>query len=418
MIVLYDNREFDIDLLGNELASKLVGRSLRELENEDFLVFPPSIAKSDTTIFSAINGKTTTGNLVGFLSDGKQNVVIKSRFSEYADDDYFLTYMLEKVLNYSIIDSFQGSSEKKPYYNLLFLLFPYYMNIAMQKGPYKEYVKRNYNNADFRGRINISKQLKRNIPFSGQIAYQVSELSYDNDLMQLVRHALEKVSERLSNLINSKVETRKNVSLIRQATPSYSKVQIMSVLQKNIRNEIRHDYFSEYISLQKLCIQILKENGVGDSNKKFYGIIVDIAWLWEEYIATITKWKHYGMERELETLYLFRDSRNHHRYPDFIVENIPIDTKYKFELDTVNDYNQLITYLHIINKSQSSTMQAGFLQPTTSYDQTWQQLGTLEGLGGNLFTYKFYVPQQVDSYENFVRNIRKVEKQLKDYFAD
>lgn len=113
MIVLYDNREFDIDLLGNELASKLVGRSLRELENEDFLVFPPSIAKSDTTIFSAINGKTTTGNLVGFLSDGKQNVVIKSRFSEYADDDYFLTYMLEKVLNYSIIDSFQGSSEKK-----------------------------------------------------------------------------------------------------------------------------------------------------------------------------------------------------------------------------------------------------------------------------------------------------------------
>ena len=168
MIVLYDNREFDIDLLGNELASKLVGRSLRELENEDFLVFPPSIAKSDTTIFSAINGKTTTGNLVGFLSDGKQNVVIKSRFSEYADDDYFLTYMLEKVLNYSIIDSFQGSSEKKPYYNLLLLLFPYYMNIAMQKGPYKEYVKRNYNNADFRGRINISKQLKRNIPFSGQ----------------------------------------------------------------------------------------------------------------------------------------------------------------------------------------------------------------------------------------------------------
>ena len=157
MIVLYDNREFDIDLLGNELASKLVGRSLRELENEDFLVFPPSIAKSDTTIFSAINGKTTTGNLVGFLSDGKQNVVIKSRFSEYADDDYFLTYMLEKVLNYSIIDSFQGSSEKKPYYNLLLLLFPYYMNIAMQKGPYKEYVKRNYNNADFRGRIKIGR---------------------------------------------------------------------------------------------------------------------------------------------------------------------------------------------------------------------------------------------------------------------
>lgn len=95
--------------------------------------------------------------------------------------------------------------------------------------------------------------------------------------MQLVRHALEKVSERLPNFINSKVETRKNVSLIRQATPSYSKVQTMSVLQKNIRNEIRHNYFSEYISLQKLCIQILKENGVGDNNKKFYGIIVDIA---------------------------------------------------------------------------------------------------------------------------------------------
>lgn len=418
MIVLYDNREFDIGLLGNGLAEKVVGRSLSELENEGVIVSPSGVDKTTTTIFSTTNGRTTTGNIVGFLSDGMHNVVIKSRFSEKSADDYFLTYMLEKVLNYNIITTFQGSGENNLYYNLLALLFPHYLNIALKKGPYKEYVIKKYNKADFRGRIDIPRQLKQNIPFSGRIAYQTSEFSYDNDLMQLVRHALEKIIGRSSYLLNSTNETRKNITLVRQVTPSYSKDQTMLVLRKNIRNAIRHNYFGEYGPLQKLCIQILKEGGLDDNNKVIHGIVVDIAWLWEEYIATITKWRHYGRRKNLEMLHSFEDSRNFHRYPDFIVKNIPIDTKYKFNLDTVNDYNQLITYLHIMNEEQDDTRRAVFLQPAINGEKIWERLGKLNGLGGELFTYKFYIPQEVHSYAEFVERIKIVEQQLRDHFND
>ncbi|WP_265331492.1 McrC family protein [Enterococcus durans] len=90
-----------------------------------------------------------------------------------------------------------------------------------------------------------------------------------------------------------------------------------------------------------------------------------MSWLWEEYIGKVTGWKHYGRDKGLATMHLFQELNRSPRYPDFTFNNIPIDTKYKKHLDTRNDYNQLVTYIHIMNLDQADTMKGGFLQPTS-----------------------------------------------------
>ena len=96
-----------------------------------------------------------------------------------------------------------------------------------------------------------------------------------------------------------------------------------------------------------------------------------------------------------------------HRYPDFEFDGTPIDTKYKRHLDKRNDYNQLATYIHLMSSSKG-----GFIQPSQD-ENGCQKLGGIAGFGGELFSYKFKVPQEYVDYDDFVKQIKITEDELK-----
>lgn len=50
-----------------------------------------------------------------------------------------------------------------------------------------------HNNAHVRGRMDIVSHIQKNIPFQGKIAYRQREHLVDNDLMELIRHAIEAI---------------------------------------------------------------------------------------------------------------------------------------------------------------------------------------------------------------------------------
>ena len=54
---------------------------------------------------------------------------------------------------------------------------------------------------------------------------------------------------------------------------------------------MRHAYFQDYHKLQQLCLMILnkRKHTVGNKKSKVFGILIDIAWLWEEYLNTLLK---------------------------------------------------------------------------------------------------------------------------------
>lgn len=425
--MLYDNEVINDSLTEHPIIKKLINHDLKSLDRQKFIIFPQHInesndLKEDNMIFQSRNGKIWTCNVVGIFSGSKDELRINSRFSNRTiNEDYFLRYMLQKVLNYNVIEDSISSSEKMSYYNMLIFLFPYYLEEAMRKGVYKEYVKRQYNNTNISGTIDVARHVRSNIPFIGNVAYRTREFSYDNKLTQLVRHTIEKIQNEYQYILNNNDSIKKYVSLIKQTTTTYSKLKRFEVLQSNIMHPIRHSYYAEYAALQRLCIQILSEekSGFDSDHQQIHGIIIDISWLWEEYIGKVTGWKHYGRNKELATISLFQNSRRSPRYPDFSVGNLPIDTKYKKNLDTRNDYNQMTTYIHIMNKEKKGKIRGGFIQPTSDVNPEkhgYKKLGILCGFGGEMFTYKFFIPQEASSYSEFLNRIRIVEEELKKEF--
>lgn len=412
---LYDNEKIAEDLLSHQIITKLMNRDLASLDKENFIIFPQKLSFSDdldqgNMIFELRNGTVWTKNIVGIFSDGTDELRINSRFSDRkVEEDYFLRYMLQKVLRYNVIDNTLFSSSSLSYYNLLVFLFPYYLNEAMKKGIFKAYIKKEYNDSNVKGTINIARQIKMNTPFIGNVAYRTREFSFDNDLTQLIRHTIEKIDPMYRFLLEGTEESRESIRAIRQVTSSYARWKKIDVLNSNLLNPVKHGFYEEYFLLQQLCIQILSEekSGFGENSSKIHGIMIDVSWLWEEYIGKVTAWKHYGRKNHLHTLQLFDEPKTAPRYPDFVFNNIPIDTKYKKKLDTRNDYNQMTTYIHILSASKGV-----FLQPSDDINQGHQRIGYLNGFGGEIFTYKFYIPQMAKDYEDFVKQIGKSEERL------
>ncbi|MCK1193356.1 McrC family protein [Streptococcus uberis] len=413
----------DNSLLSEEISSKpiinnLVNKSLNELYDENILIFPPTLRESDdldndNVIFRKSQGKIYTSNIVGLLSDSRDEVKIFSRFSNSEKQDYFLRYMISKVQNFNVIENELNSSDELSYEKILIFLFPYYFRNALSKGIYKEYINREHNNFNVRGRIDIARHIKNNIPFKGNIAYNTREFSYDNKLTQLIRHTLEFLEGNYPFIFDSSSDIREQILILKRYTSHYSKSKREKILFENKLNPVKHGYFEEYAQLQKVCIQILdnQKKGYGQDNQKINGLIFDVSWLWEEYIATITKWDHYGRKSHLKTLHMFESDNevtHQFRYPDFVVGNIPIDTKYKRKLDKRNDLNQIITYMYLLKSSRGI-----FLQPVDIITgNNKEKFGTLRGYGGEILSYKFFVPQNVQSYEEFVSKIHISEANL------
>ncbi|MDR2660627.1 MAG: McrC family protein [Lactobacillaceae bacterium] len=419
---LKDNSKIDNDELANsKLIKSLVNKDLSELDKENFLIFPQQLNNSkdldrNNYIFKQSNGEVWTRNVVGIISDGEDEIRIRSRFSNDQDTDFFLRYMMETVFNYNVVNTNINSSKEFSYYDLLVFLFPYYLNQAMRKGVYKEYVNRKYNDANVRGPIDIARHLKINTPFIGKVAYNTREFSLDNSITQLIRHTIEKIQSEKFDL-SSDENIKDNVRIIKSVTTSYSKMKRTDILRKNILTPVKHGYFKEYTALQKIAIQILMEEkiGFGDDDNQINGILIDVAWLWEEYIAKITGWDHYGRKQELKTLrmYKYRNSDSwQQRYPDFVTnDNLIVDTKYKKSLDKRNDYNQMITYIHLLKSKEGI-----FLQPTdNSEEKGYSELGELAGQGGKLSTYRFFIPQDCVNYEDFKKQIKQAELQLLNF---
>ena len=198
--MLTDNTDVT-EFKDNTIIKEFLNLNLSQLNQDRFIIFPPILEKSEDLedsnfIFELKNNKVYTQNIVGIIGKENDRIRIKTRFynSSKSQSDYFLLYMLQKVLNYNIIKN-RTKSNNVEYYDLLVYLFPFYLKRAMKKGLYKEYRTKEYNNLNVRGTIDIIKNINKNLPFHGKIAYKTREFSFDNKVTQIIRHALEKIKQ-------------------------------------------------------------------------------------------------------------------------------------------------------------------------------------------------------------------------------
>ena len=408
-----------------KLSQALLDRTLDNLcKEENIFIFPNDLKNSpdlekDQKIFETVNQRIKTGNVIGFLGYGQERLTISSRFSDESND-HFLHYLLQKVLNINLTSLDVGLSPEDKLYQLLVYLFPKYLQAALRKGLYKEYHRFSHNDSHVKGVIDVRNHLKKNLPFTGNIAYTTREFTYDNPLMQLVRHTIEYIKNQKSigqGVLDNLSTSRENVAEIVRVTPSYKLADRAKIIRVNQSKPLRHAYFHEYRKLQELCLMILNQekHGLGYQDQKIHGILFDVAWLWEEYVHTLLPkdFIHPRNKDKTDGISVF-SSRERKVFPDFYQEELKIvlDAKYKkLELTEkgINreDLFQLISYSYILKAEK-----AGLVFP--SKDKVVDnEIGKLAGYGALLKKWSIQIPQESSSYSEFCEMLENSEEIFK-----
>ena len=418
--------------IGN-LTRKIADKTLEQLEREGVFVFPEFVVDADDitkdqVILQSVNDTFRAGNVMGFLGCGDERLIIESRFCG-EKEDYFFQYLLDRVLDFpNIVDLESDADQNNRLFNFLLFLFPYYLKTAMRKGLFKKYVLNRYNDGNIKGAIDIARHIEKNTPFTGNIAYSQREFSYDNNLMELVRHTIEFIKGKPygNNLL---VRVKDELKLVIEATPRYEQYDRQKIVEANKKNPVRHAYFREYLALQRLCLLILQhqKHQIGAGSRQIYGILFDGAWLWEEYVGSlIGEMFYHPMNKGGKGAQRLFDGNIGLIYPDFISRapetRIIADAKYK-PIDNIGnkDYLQVLAYMFRFDAK------AGYyLYPdAVGIDDSalWMNKGSTYEANVtarddiSVTKHGLKIPANAESYEIFVSQMKSSEKDFCQIFA-
>ena len=423
--------QFPKELL-NELYD-ISGKKISDLKNQDgFLIYCNEDKLKDdvenNSIFTISGDKLTTYNIAGFVGTQNTLLSIRSRFAQDNGDDYFLHYMLQKVFNINI-STLEHATDRNKAFQFLPYLFKYYFLKALSQGLYKKYVWNKYNDSKVKGTIDIARHIKHNFIFTGNIAYNVREHSYDNNINQLIRHTIEYISNlKMFSMMLESDDMIDLVQDIRSITPTYSEKNRQQVINNNLKSDI-HPYYYEYEPLRQICLQILMEDDelkYGRAENKIYGVLFDAAWLWEEYLNTLvseidSSFIHTRNKSKENRIYML-ENNGWEAYPDYYSSalDIVMDAKYKHanginQIDS-KDKMQIISYMHVLGLKKGV-----FLHPADNKHAGNISYGKLNIPDKNtdeyVYQYCFKIPQgEINCMQDFIDKITVSENEFIEYW--
>ena len=438
-----------------EDVKAIQGRSLLDLQDKEKVLFFPRIEKSGKVVASSLyksgihdtkakifelHGSKSDGftmqssNLVGFIGRNDVCITIRSRFTPEGGGDHFFHYLIQKALRCNALDLSTptgGDGALK----LLPLLFPSYLVRAVNQGLFKQYRRFEYNDSRPRGTIDVARHIKLNLPFQGKIAYSTREFSFDNPVTELIRHTYEFIKRKpeFRELFQHDPAVKNAINQIKLATPSYRSQDRRAVMQANFK-PCSHPLLTAYRPLQQLCLRILRDEGIDSTHKKdqVYGVLFDISYLWEEYLATLpalagfTHLNNNETAKNKTSLHLATSNGAQALiyYPDFYREtadsqpreeraSVVVDAKYKRYAEKQlqnDDIYQMLSYMYAL-KAPKGILLCPVKQGTPIIRRRYD----LKGYGGMLGTEFLEIPQKKDtSYSDFCQEMRKSEEALEN----
>ena len=358
-----------------------------------------------------------TGNIMGFVGYNGTQISIRSRFADDEGKDYFLHYMLQKVLCLNVFNlDFQ--SDRENIFDFLIYLFPEFLKEALRQGTYREYQVRRYNDANIKGRIDVARHIRKNIPFTGNVAYSTREYVADNHVTQLIRHTIEYIKQHPlgRDILNNDEKTREAVGIINACTPTYNRMERQKVVSQNLR-PLSHPYYYAYRDLQRLCMRILRheEMKYGADDDQIHGILFDGAWLWEEYLNTFMKdlgFTHPRNKTGEGKEHMFIKPRAVPVFPDFYLDGkIVLDAKYKrhetlFGNLQREDRFQVLAYMHIFDVNKG-----GLIVPVPTGTER-KAKGEIAGRGGEMYLIGMTVDKKGENFKNYCDFMASEEKSV------
>lgn len=408
----------------SNLTEKIVDKTLSQLEREGIFVFPETERDTkdlapDQMILRRDKSGYRSGNVMGMLGLGDERLLIASRFD--GKEDFFFQYLLERVMDFPLFLEWKtDAGRERQIFDFWPFLFPGLLNAAMRKGLFKTYMAQNYNDGNVKGSVDVAMHIKKNTPFTGNIAYRRREFLCDNFLTELVRHTIEFLKRKPygKKILRTAKEEVKSIIL---ATPGYQAQERAKVVDVNRKQRVRHAYFREYLALQRLCLLILRQekHQLGFGDKKMYGILFDGAWLWEEYLARLLGDAFYHPRNKSgQGVQILFAKNSGEIYPDFIGRNREAqsiaDAKYKLAQNIRSqDYCQVLAYMFrfdakigyfLYPEAKGEPDVELFLNRGTTYEHDVRPRGDVR-----VVKHGLRIPTEAANYEDFVREMKACE---------
>lgn len=435
MIKLKDNSKKELSKDEIESLKEISGKTISAIK-DNIIIFPNSIKESkdleeNSKIFDILNDSIQTNNIMGFISYNNTQIKISSRFAFNDNEDYFLHYMLMKVLSLNVVN-LEHSKDYDDSFDFLIYMFISFFKRALRQGLFKQYKLIKHNDSNVKGTIDINRYIKNNIPFNGKISYNTREYRYDNNITQLIRHTIEYINTKNRYLLSYDNEIKDYIHQIFYSTPSYERNKRESIINKNLK-QLSHPYYYEYEPLRKICIQILRHEKLkyGREDNTVYGLLFDGAWLFEEYLNSFLGKENFIHAENRNSKNGIKLLNNGWRvYPDFYKiendNNIVLDAKYKrlnysdSESIDRNDKHQIVSYAYTLNAKK-----AGFIYPTEidnykENDGGNSFIGNLnnKNIDCKIHKYALKIPSKNSNGENFnnikgfIESMESLEKEL------
>ncbi len=354
----------------NTFFSFFKDKNKRDKKNEDELII--SIKKDGK------NYLAQTGNYVGkFVLDGLE-IDIKSRF-----DDTFLKRMLNFANDIFLDDVISGDKKDEKLDISKFII--YYMFVqrlekAFLLGLPKAYRSINHHDMKLKGKIDINRFIKNDIPFKGKISSTSREQREIQETIDVLYKAVK--------IIETKFDT-KNISHIKTHLKQYRSNKFVSneTINKAINSKaLQNPIFTPYKKVLEYARFIIQGSQIEQCNngkKETYGFLINVAELFEIYITKLLQkefsdWNVSSPQIRLSNIFEKSYLYDRRIIPDIVMKEnnsnrvMVFDTKYKrmkFNYTNGNgsdidrcDFFQINTYMNFYN-NQDNLIVGGLLYP-------------------------------------------------------
>lgn len=362
-------------------------------KNEDDLII--SIKKSknekDEDIYLA-----QTGNYVGkFVWQGLE-IDIKSRFSNT---------FLERMLNFAndiFLDdvSITGNKVDKDFdisKYIIYYMFVQNLEKAFLLGLPKAYKSIEHHEMKLKGKIDINKFIKYDIPFQGKISSVSREQKEIQEIIDVLYKAVKIIDNKNKAFL-------KNISHIKTHLKQYKSNNYVSneTINKAIKSKaLQNPIFAPYKKVLEYARFIINGNNIEEKNdgkQETFGFIINVAELFEIYITKLLQKEFSDWYIESPKIELYNTPQMFYQrkiIPDIVMikdkDVIVFDTKYKRmnmigknkngagDVDR-NDFFQINTYMSYYQNQNFNVKIGGLLYPIEKsfkenknicHSQTW-----------------------------------------------
>jgi len=364
-----------IEYKNNTFLSFFKDKEKIRLKNEDDLII--SIKKYSDDKYQA-----QTGNYIGkFVWDGLE-IDIKSRFNNK---------FLERMLNFindvflddvSVFNAKEGDDLDYSKF-IIYYMFIQKLEKAFLLGLPKSYQSIKHHEMKLKGKIDINRFIKHDIPFKGRISSTSREQKEIQEIIDVLYKAVSIIDKEVKN--NNGIST-KNISHIKTHLKQHKSNRYVSneTISKSIKSKaLQNPIFTPYKKVLEYAKFIINANNLEEKpkgSKETFGFLVNVAELFEIYLYKLLQkefpdWevKH---EPELE-VYPKPLFYHRHMFPDIVMKKdrkvLVFDAKYKRmnfnsgigdgkygDLDR-SDFFQIHTYMSYYQNQKDLTLIAGGL---------------------------------------------------------